>query len=135
MGLGKTLQTLALLCQAHEAGELDAAPVLVVAPTSVVSTWTREAARFVPGLRVATVDETERRSGTALRDRVAGAHVVVTSYALFRIDADAWTELPWRGLVLDEAQFVKNHRARTYSCARRLDAPFKIGRASCRERV
>jgi hypothetical protein len=126
MGLGKTLQTLALLCRAHEAGELDAAPVLVVAPTSVVSTWAREAARFAPGLRAVTVEETERRRGSALRNQVAGAHVVVTSYALFRIDAEAWTGLPWRGLVLDEAQFVKNHQARTYQCARRLDAPFKL---------
>ncbi len=126
MGLGKTLQTLALLCRAHEAGELDEAPALVVAPTSVVSTWAREAARFAPGLRVVTVEETERRRGTSLARRVAGAHVVVTSYALFRIDAEAWTGLPWRGLVLDEAQFVKNHRARTYQCARRLEAPVKL---------
>jgi hypothetical protein len=126
MGLGKTLQTLALLVRAQEAGELDAAPVLVVAPTSVVSTWAREAARFAPGLRVVTVAETERKRGAQLRDQVAGAHVVVTSYALFRIDAEAWTGLPWRGLVLDEAQFVKNHQARTYQCARRLDAPFKL---------
>ncbi|WP_369135767.1 SNF2-related protein [Modestobacter sp. I12A-02662] len=126
MGLGKTLQTLALLARAHEAGELDAAPALVVAPTSVVSTWAREAARFTPGLRVVTVDETERKRGTSLARRVAGAHVVLTSYALFRIDADAWTSLPWRGLVLDEAQFVKNHRARTYQCARRLEAPVKL---------
>jgi hypothetical protein len=126
MGLGKTLQTLALLCRAHEAGELDAGPVLVVAPTSVVSTWSREAARFAPGLRVVTVAETERKRGTRLAGEVAGAHVVVTSYALFRIDAEAWTRLPWRGLVLDEAQFVKNHQARTYQCARRLDAPFKL---------
>ena len=126
MGLGKTLQTLALLCRAHEAGELDEAPVLVVAPTSVVSTWAREAARFAPGLRVVTVAETERKRGAPLAGQVAGAHVVVTSYALFRIDAQAWTGLPWRGLVLDEAQFVKNHQARTYQCARRLDAPFKL---------
>ncbi|OMQ14906.1 helicase SNF2, partial [Modestobacter sp. VKM Ac-2676] len=126
MGLGKTLQALALLVRAHEAGDLDDAPVLVVAPTSVVPTWAREAARFAPGLRVAVVGETERKSGTALRDRLAGAHVVVTSYALFRIDEDAWTELPWRGLVLDEAQFVKNHQARTYQCARRLQAPVKL---------
>jgi superfamily II DNA or RNA helicase len=126
MGLGKTLQTLALLCRAHEAGDLDAAPVLVVAPTSVVSTWAREAARFAPGLRVVTVEETERKRGTPLARSVAGAHVVLTSYALFRIDAEAWTGLPWRGLVLDEAQFVKNHRARTYQCARRLEAPFKL---------
>ena len=53
MGLGKTLQTLALVCRAHEAGELTA-PVLVVAPTSVVSNWAREAARFAPGLVVRT---------------------------------------------------------------------------------
>jgi SNF2 family DNA or RNA helicase len=92
----------------------------------VVSTWAREAARFAPGLRVVTVAETERRRGAGLRRRVAGAHLVITSYALFRIDAEAWTGLPWRGLVLDEAQFVKNHQARTYQCARRLEAPFKL---------
>jgi superfamily II DNA or RNA helicase len=126
MGLGKTLQTLALLVRAHEAGELDSAPVLVVAPTSVMSTWAREAARFAPGLKVVTVAETERRRGASLAGRVAGAHVVLTSYAVFRIDAQVWSGLPWRGLVLDEAQFVKNHQARTYQCARRLEAPFKL---------
>ncbi|MPR00393.1 helicase SNF2 [Modestobacter sp. I12A-02628] len=125
MGLGKTLQTLALLCRAHEAGQLGD-PVLVVAPTSVVSNWAREAARFAPGLRVVTVEETERRSGASLRRQVAGAHVVLTSYALFRIDADSYGDVRWSGLVLDEAQFVKNHQARTYQCARRLSAPFKL---------
>nr|WP_246324236.1 DEAD/DEAH box helicase [Petropleomorpha daqingensis] len=126
MGLGKTLQTLALLCRAHEAGELDGAPALVVAPTSVLHTWVREAARFAPGLRVVAVTETERKRGTSLRREVAGAHLVVTSYALFRIDEESWAELPWSGLVLDEAQFVKNHRARTYRCARLLPAPVKL---------
>ncbi len=126
MGLGKTLQTLALLCRAHEAGDLDEAPVLVVAPTSVLSTWVREAARFAPGLQVAVLRETERRRGTRLDQHVAGAHVVVTSYAVFRLEADQLQRLPWRGLVLDEAQTVKNHRGRTYQCARQLDAPFTL---------
>ncbi|TFV54441.1 helicase SNF2 [Geodermatophilus sp. DF01-2] len=125
MGLGKTVQTLALLCRAHQAGELTA-PVLVVAPTSVVSNWAREAARFAPGLRVVTVEATERRRGVPLADAVAGADVVITSYALFRIEYDDYSDLPWRGLVLDEAQFVKNHQARTYACARRLPTPFKL---------
>ena len=48
MGLGKTLQMLAMVLRAHERGELDD-PVLVVAPTSVLSTWESEAARFAPG--------------------------------------------------------------------------------------
>jgi SNF2 family DNA or RNA helicase len=50
----------------------------------------------------------------------------VTSYALFRIDESAYQPLPWAGLLLDEAQFVKNHQAKTYQCARKLSAPFKL---------
>ncbi|MFC4555497.1 DEAD/DEAH box helicase [Georgenia faecalis] len=125
MGLGKTLQTLAAICRTHEAGRLDA-PVLVVAPTSVVGGWASEAARFAPGLHVATVAETQGKSGVPLAEHVAAADVVITSYALFRIDFDAYAALTWSGLVLDEAQFVKNHQAKTYQCARTLAAPFKL---------
>ena len=125
MGLGKTVQTLALLCRAQEAGQLDA-PVLVVAPTSVVRNWANEAERFAPKLNVVTIGETEARRGLPLADTIADAHVVVTSYALFRIEYEAYAALPWSGMVLDEAQFVKNHQAKTYQCARRLPAPFKL---------
>ncbi|HET7357251.1 MAG TPA: DEAD/DEAH box helicase [Nocardioidaceae bacterium] len=125
MGLGKTLQTLAVLCRAKESGRLDG-PVLVVAPTSVVGNWAAEAARFAPGLGVVTVTETAQRRGVPLEAIVAGADVVVTSYALFRIGYEEFAATSWSGLVLDEAQFVKNHQAKTYQCARRLPAPFKL---------
>jgi SNF2 family DNA or RNA helicase len=61
-----------------------------------------------------------------LAEQVKGAHLVVTSYALFRIDFDAYAAVAWSGLVLDEAQIVKNHQAKTYQCVRRLEAPFKL---------
>ncbi|HZI96230.1 MAG TPA: SNF2-related protein, partial [Actinomycetales bacterium] len=125
MGLGKTVQTLAMFCHAREAGETPE-PFLVVAPTSVVGNWEREAARFAPGLKVRTVTETVGRRGTPLAEDVAGADLVVTSYALFRIDFDSYQGVAWAGLVLDEAQFVKNHQAKTYQCARRLQVPFKL---------
>ncbi|MGH3304209.1 MAG: DEAD/DEAH box helicase, partial [Streptosporangiaceae bacterium] len=32
----------------------------------------------------------------------------------------------WSGLILDEAQSVKNHQSRIYQCARRLPAPVKL---------
>jgi SNF2 family DNA or RNA helicase len=51
---------------------------------------------------------------------------VVTSYTLLRIDFDSYTEVEWSGLMLDEAQFVKNHRSQAYQCVRRLAAPFKL---------
>jgi hypothetical protein len=155
MGLGKTLQALALIAHAREAsrsagsdstgpdstgpdstgpdstgpdstGPQSSAPFLIVAPTSVVPNWAAEAARFTPGLRVAAVTETGHRSGQDLGDLIAGADAVVTSYTLLRIDFEAYSAAPWSGLILDEAQFAKNHQSKIYQCARRLQAPFKL---------
>ena len=124
MGLGKTLQALALICHARER-DPGVGPFLVVAPTSVVSNWVAEAARFAAGLRVDTVTDTLARSGRAIEE-VAAADVVVTTYTLFRLEADAYRTVAWAGLILDEAQFVKNHQGKTYRCVRELAAPFKL---------
>ncbi|MHC6591975.1 DEAD/DEAH box helicase [Arthrobacter sp. C152] len=142
MGLGKTVQALALMCAAKElAVEAAAAapgaaapetrpaavaPFLVVAPTSVVGNWAAEAARFAPGLTVRTVGETFAKSGQDVAETLGGADVVITSYALFRIDYDSYASRAWNGLVLDEAQFVKNHQSKAYQCARKLPATFKL---------
>jgi SNF2 family DNA or RNA helicase len=123
MGLGKTLQTLALAAHAREAGS---APFLVVAPTSVVSTWQHEAAAFTPGLVVRTVTESQARRGESIASVAEGADLVVTSYTLLRLEIDAYVALRWGGLVLDEAQTVKNHNAKTYQCVRRVDAGFRV---------
>jgi hypothetical protein len=123
MGLGKTVQALAMIVRQVERGS---GPFLVVAPTSVVGNWVREAQKFAPGLTVAAVTGTRARRKTELADVVEGADIVVTSYALFRLEHDAYAERSWAGLLLDEAQFVKNHQGKTYQCARRLDAPFKL---------
>ncbi|MGQ0842895.1 MAG: SNF2-related protein [Sporichthyaceae bacterium] len=129
MGLGKTLQSLALIAHARST-EPDAPPFLIVAPTSVVSNWAAEAARFVPSLRVATVEESAakaKRFGTpSPAERAAAADVVVTSYALLRIDAEVYQRRQWAGLLLDEAQFVKNRTAKVHRAARLVPAPFKL---------
>jgi SNF2 family DNA or RNA helicase len=125
MGLGKTIQTLALMCSVRERNK-QAGPFLVVAPTSVVGNWAAEAARFAPGLRTAAVSETFAKSGVSPTELFADADLVVTSYALFRIDFESYAGTGWEGLILDEAQFVKNHQSKAYQCARKLDAPFKL---------
>jgi SNF2 family DNA or RNA helicase len=66
------------------------------------------------------------RRGQSLGELVAGADAVVTSYALLRIDFEAYAELGWSGLLLDEAQNAKNRQSKIYQCARRLPAPVKI---------
>lgn len=132
MGLGKTLQVIATLVRAHDRGELggDGAdargPVLVVAPTSVVGTWMGELETFAPHLSAVAVTATERKRGVSLADTVAGAEVVITSYAVLRLDDAAFHSVRWGGVVLDEAQFVKNRQAKTHVAVRRLGAPFTV---------
>ncbi len=123
MGLGKTLQTLALIAHARDSG---AGPFLVVAPTSVVSTWAHEAETFTPGLAVRTVTESHARRGTSIASLYDDADIVITSYTLFRLEADEYIAQRWGGLVLDEAQTVKNHAGKTYQAVRRLDVPFRL---------
>ncbi|RKR74416.1 DEAD/DEAH box helicase [Frondihabitans australicus] len=124
MGLGKTLQTLALVAHSRSTTSL---PFLVVAPTSVVGNWVSEAARFTPGLRVHEVTATAAKSRLDLAVLVAsGVDVVVTSYALFRLDFARYASVEWAGLVLDEAQMIKNRTSKAHRAAVELKAPFKL---------
>ncbi len=125
MGLGKTVQALAMLSRAHERGELTA-PVLVVAPSSVLGIWVSEAAKFAPDIPVVALPQTSRKRGRSIVETIGDAKVVVTSYAVLRLDADAFREHTWRGLILDEAQWVKNHRSKTFQAAKRIGAPFTL---------
>ena len=166
MGLGKTVQALALLAhvieehraaseRAAERGESiePFAPFLVVAPTSVITNWAAEAERFLPEAKVVTITETTSGK-TPLAERIAGAHLVLTSYTLLRMDEDAYTGYArtlgravdkhtadehagdstgeqsapegWGALLLDEAQFVKNTGTRAWSIARAMPARTKI---------
>ncbi|MHB8668968.1 MAG: DEAD/DEAH box helicase [Acidimicrobiales bacterium] len=125
MGLGKTLQALALICHARGRGRAPA-PFLVVAPTSVVGNWVAECQRFTPTLKAAAVTETAARRGSALKKVAEGADVVVTSYALFRLEYHEYERVEWAGMFLDEAQFAKNANSQSYRRAKSLPVPFKV---------
>lgn len=112
MGLGKTLQLLSFVQHTRDAGERR--PFLVLAPTSVLSTWKTEAARFTPDLRVAIVDTTSGTRRGALAEAVASVDVVVSSYTVARLDEKEFGTVEWAGLILDEAQFVKNPKTKLH---------------------
>jgi superfamily II DNA or RNA helicase len=122
MGLGKTIQTLAHILAEKEAGRLDA-PALVVAPTSLMGNWQAEAARFAPGLRVLLLHGKERQ---ALFDQVGGADLVLTTYALLGRDEEALRKHRYHLLILDEAQYIKNSRAKAAQVVRLLDARHRL---------
>ncbi|WP_223624801.1 DEAD/DEAH box helicase [Microbacterium sp. EST19A] len=112
MGLGKTLQLLTFMQHTRDAGETR--PFLVLAPTSVLGTWKSEAARFTPDLRVAIVDATSGTRRGSLAGAAASVDVVVSSYTVARLDEKEFGTVEWAGLVLDEAQFVKNPKTKLH---------------------
>ncbi len=125
MGLGKTVQAIALVLHVREQRQSDQ-PFLVVAPTSVVGNWADECRRFAPTLNVATITETTARRGDLVAEVAGGADVVITSYSLFRLEYEAYDQVAWAGLFLDEAQFAKNRTSQAYQKAKLLPTAFKL---------
>ncbi len=122
MGLGKTMQALAHLLLEKAHGRMDR-PSLVVAPTSLMVNWRREAARFAPGLRVLTLHGPQRRQ---YFDSIADYDLVLTTYALLSRDQDVLLKHGWYVLILDEAQFIKNPGTRASRLVRQLDTRYRL---------
>ncbi|MBI3409114.1 MAG: DEAD/DEAH box helicase [Planctomycetes bacterium] len=125
MGLGKTIQTLALLQREwHTASERR--PVLLACPMSVVGNWQKEAERFTPELPVLVHHGGQRVKGPAFRSAVADKALVLSSYALLHRDFDLFKDVAWSGVILDEAQNIKNPSTRQAKAARALSADYRI---------
>ncbi|MEY8208659.1 DEAD/DEAH box helicase [Corynebacterium sp. MNWGS58] len=125
MGLGKTLQLLALTAIERHRDETTG-PTLVVAPTSVVGNWAREAAKFVPSLRVLVHHGSNRAAGEDFLRRVAEHDVVITSYGTVSRDFAALGRVEWDRVVLDEAQAIKNSSTRASKSVRSLPSRHRI---------
>lgn len=124
MGLGKTVQTLALIARERQADHPE--PVLLVCPTSVVGNWQKEAARFTPDLPVLVHHGVTRSRGKALAKQVKKYAMVISSYALLHRDFELLKEIPWSGVILDEAQNVKNPETKQARAARALPAAYRL---------
>lgn len=125
MGLGKTVQLIAFLLTLFEAQQIKA-PVLLVCPTSVLGNWEREVHRFGPPLQVLQYHGDKRPQGKQLAKAVADKHLVLTSYALVQRDIANLEAIAWQGVVLDEAQNIKNPDSKQSQAVRQLNAEFRI---------
>ena len=124
MGLGKTVQTLALIEREREAGERR--PVLLVCPTSVIGNWRKEAARFTPQLPVLIHHGVTRKRGESFRGQAEQHAMVVSSYALLQRDQAAFESVDWAGVILDEAQNIKNAGTKQARAARAVKSAYRI---------
>jgi len=126
MGLGKTIQTISMLVREKEINGKFATPALLIAPTSVVTNWEREIGKFAPGLQTYIHRGTDRLRGEAFREAIQGSDVVLTSYPVARLDSESIQPIQWLGLILDEAQNIKNPDTKQTQVIRKIEAGFRI---------
>ncbi len=126
MGLGKTVQVIALLVKEREKQE-GAGPTLLIVPTSVLGNWEKEIKRFAPGINC-LVHHGPGRAGKPkpFKNACSGMDVVITSFALARIDAKALGAVHWHRVVVDEAQNIKNPKSAQTRAICRLKADHRM---------
>ncbi len=112
MGLGKTLQTLTFI-------QKKGGRALVVCPSSLVSNWAAEAQKWVPDLKVVQYVGPKR-------GEIPEVDLLITSYAILRLDAEKFDGCEFEIAVLDEAQQIKNPEAQISVAAHRLKATHRF---------
>lgn len=126
MGLGKTLEVIAHLVRERTEVE-KTPPTLVIAPTSVLSNWRKEIERFAPHLRAVIHHGADRpKDERAFQAAYRESEVVITSFALARLDDKLLRSFSWHRIVVDEAQNIKNPEAAQTRAISKLSARHRL---------
>lgn len=123
MGLGKTAQTLAHILMEKQAGHLTDRPVLIVAPTSLMHNWQKEAEKFTPELSVLLLHGPNRHDDF---DKIKQHDIVLTTYPLVVRDEEVLKDHQFHQIILDEAQNIKNPRSKSAQVLRSLTARHRL---------
>ncbi|KAI3014151.1 hypothetical protein CBS147347_11523 [Aspergillus niger] len=133
MGLGKTVQTLALIVSRPPSSP-DRRTTLVVAPTGLVPQWKREIERLLPPdplyARVHVYHGSARR--TRFEDLMR-ARIVLTTFSTVMVEFRRQSpdslllgvSSKWHRVILDEAQSIKNDRSKVAIACCALDATYR----------
>lgn len=120
-----TIQLIAFLLNLKQQKLLNK-PTLLVCPTSVINNWEREVRKFAPKLTAMIHHGDKRSQGKTFAKTVKGKQLVITSYALVHRDLKTLSTIDWQGIVLDEAQNIKNPTAKQSQAVREVPANFRI---------
>jgi len=125
MGLGKTLQALVLLLMCKEKKEN--IPSLVVAPKTLLNNWLDEVSKFVPKLRVVIIDGFPKERMEIIK-KAKNYDLIITSYSVLQKDFEVYqkNKLKFNYCILDEAQFIKNHKTKNAQIVKKIDANYRL---------
>lgn len=118
MGLGKTIQIISLILKMKEDGKLKK-PVLVVCPTTLLGNWMKELEMFAPDLKAVIYHGLDRKLDVK-------NDIILTTYAILRIDVEDLKKEQWGMLIVDEAQNIKNPDTAQTLAVKSVKADVKI---------
>ena len=118
MGLGKTVQVISLILKLKEEKKLKK-PALVVCPTTLLGNWERELENFAPSLDVFIYHGLNREFSI-------DHDVILTTYAILRIDLEEFKKYNWDILIIDEAQNIKNSSTSQTQAVKAIKANMKV---------
>ncbi len=118
MGLGKTVQVISLILKLKEEKKLKK-PALVVCPTTLLGNWERELETFAPSLKTKVYHGFNREFSI-------DCDVILTTYAILRIDLEEFEKYNWDILIIDEAQNIKNSNTSQTQAVKSIKAGMKI---------
>lgn len=124
MGLGKTIQTIAFLCLLYQKcnGQLQQ-PILIISPTSLVGNWASEIAKFAPHFSTIAIYGKDRQP---LYKEAKNCDIIITTYPIITRDKDIISQQEYSCVVLDEAQVIKNPRAKVTQVVQQIDTKFRV---------
>ena len=108
MGLGKTLEIIAFL-----KGEKIEGNVLIIAPKSLVFNWKNEFLKFDEIAKVVSIyGSVNDRKKIISSINSHKSTIYLTSYDSFRRDQSLYKDITFDTVILDEAQYIKNAKAK-----------------------
>ncbi|GAA4849730.1 SNF2-related protein [Algivirga pacifica] len=120
MGLGKTLQVITTLLKMKEEGLLDKKKALIIVPTSLLTNWEKEIAKFAPGLKAYIFHGSQRKAPPK------GVDIIITTYGVIRTDKDVLKKMKFYCVVIDEAQNIKNTATAQTKAVKAIKSDLKI---------
>lgn len=117
MGLGKTLQIISYLSDASMVNTRN----LIVVPKTLLINWEKEFVRFSPKTNVLIYHGTGRDKKDISRYKV-----IITTYGTILNDIDKIISIEFDNLIIDEAQYIKNSKAKNHRAVKSLKAKTRI---------
>ncbi|KAK1163227.1 DNA excision repair protein ERCC-6-like [Acipenser oxyrinchus oxyrinchus] len=130
MGLGKTIQIIAFLSGMFDAELVKCA--LIVMPTTLIANWTKEFAKWTPGMRIKEFHGTSKAERVKNLEKVQRrGGVIITTYQML---INNWQllssfndrEFTWDYIILDEAHKIKTSSTKTAKSAHAIPARNRI---------